>query len=92
MDGLLHDSLKMKLMRDNPNTFQAAVNTALQEQNLRRRFNLRTNQGERLGRRDAPMEADHMRHSRHPRHQGTGDRSNHYRKAQHIHAVNQKML
>ena len=90
VDGLLQDSLKMKLMRDNPNTFQAAVNTALQEQNLRRRFNLRTNQGETLGRRDVPMEVDHMRHSRHPRHQGTGDRSNHYRKAQHIHAVNQR--
>ena len=29
VDGLLQDSLKMKLMRDNPNTFQAAVNTAL---------------------------------------------------------------
>ena len=89
VNGLLQNSLKMKLMRDNPNTFQAAVNSALQEQNLRRRFNLRTNQGEPLGRRDAPMEIDHMRHSRRPRHQGSGDRSNYYRITQHVHAVNQ---
>lgn len=89
VDGLLQDSLKMKLMRDNPNTFQAAVNTALQEQNLRRRFNLRTHQGETLGHRDTPMEIDHMRHSRRPRHQGSTDRPNHYQRTQHVHAVNQ---
>ena len=38
IDGLAQDSLKMKMRRDNPITFQAAVNTALQEQNLRKRF------------------------------------------------------
>ena len=40
VDGLHHDFLKMKVMHDNPNTFQGAVTTAMNEQNLCRRFNL----------------------------------------------------
>ena len=40
VDGLYNDFLKMKVMHDNPNTFQGAVTTAMNEQNLLRRFNL----------------------------------------------------
>lgn len=42
IDGLLHDYMKMKVMRENPATLQAAINTANAEQNLRRRFDLRS--------------------------------------------------
>ena len=42
IDGLFHDYLRMKVMRENPKTFQAAVQSALAEQNLRKRFQLRT--------------------------------------------------
>ncbi|XP_060082374.1 uncharacterized protein LOC132561689 [Ylistrum balloti] len=41
--GLLNDSLKMKVMQENPPTLREAVNVAMAEQNLRRRFQLRTN-------------------------------------------------
>ena len=40
VDGLYHDFLKMKVMHDNPNTFQGMVTTAMNEQNLHKRFNL----------------------------------------------------
>ena len=89
VDGLLQDSLKMKLMRDNANSFQAVVNTSVPEHNPMQRLNLRTNQGEPLGSRGAPMEIDLMRHSRRPWQQGSGDRSNNYRTTQHVHVVNQ---
>ena len=46
VDGLAHDFLKMKVMRENPATFQGAVSAAMKEQNLRKRFNLRTNYDE----------------------------------------------
>ena len=42
IDGLFHDYLRMKVMREDPKTFQAAVQTALAEQNIRKRFQLRT--------------------------------------------------
>ena len=42
IDGLFHDNLRMKVMRKNPKTFQAAVQSALAEQNLRKGFQLRT--------------------------------------------------
>ncbi|CAG2257259.1 CNBP [Mytilus edulis] len=43
IDGLAHYSyLKMKLMRENPATFSLAVKSAMTEQNLRKRFTLRT--------------------------------------------------
>lgn len=45
-DGLLMDFMKMKVMRDNPHTFQGAVDIALTEQNLRKRFNLRSGKNE----------------------------------------------
>ena len=44
IDGLYHDYLRMKLMRENPKTFQLAVQSALTEQNLRKRLNLRSNE------------------------------------------------
>ena len=42
IDGLFHDYLKMKVMRDNPVNLQAAVTSAMAEQNLRKRFELRS--------------------------------------------------
>ena len=43
IDGLYHDFLYMKVMREYPKTFQAEVQSALTEQNLRKRFQLRSN-------------------------------------------------
>ncbi|XP_053387151.1 uncharacterized protein LOC128550971 [Mercenaria mercenaria] len=40
LDGLTENFLKMKVMRDSPETLQAAVTSAMNEQNLRDRFNL----------------------------------------------------
>lgn len=69
-DGLAYGYLRMKIMRDNPATFQDAVNIASNEQNLRIRFNLRsgecsstlpqnTQQQVNLG--PEPMEIGHLR-------------------------------
>lgn len=41
IDGLNQDYLKMKLLREAPKTFEDAVELAVREQNLRKRFNLR---------------------------------------------------
>ena len=41
VDGLVHDYLKMRVMRKKSATLQAAVAFAMTEQNLRKRFNLR---------------------------------------------------
>ena len=41
IDGLAYDYLKMKVMRENPQTLEGAVGIAMKEQNLRKRFNLR---------------------------------------------------
>ena len=41
IDGLNHDYLKMKIMRDNPESYQDAVTVAMTEQNFRTRFQLR---------------------------------------------------
>ncbi|MCG7884346.1 MAG: hypothetical protein JAY96_22495 [Candidatus Thiodiazotropha endolucinida] len=63
-DGLLMDFMKMKVMRDNPRTFQAAVDTALTEQNLRKRFNLRSGKNETVrggSYGHEPMEIGHLR-------------------------------
>ncbi|MCG8078458.1 MAG: hypothetical protein JAY75_19735, partial [Candidatus Thiodiazotropha taylori] len=71
IDGLYHDHLRFKVMRDNPATFEQAVRAALSEQNLRKRFYLRS--GREYGRaspghghanEEVPMEIDHMRPSR----------------------------
>lgn len=69
IDGLAHDFLKMKVMRENPDTLQAAVRSATNEQNLRTRFNLRIgnapSQNSRhdisINDRHEPMEIDHLR-------------------------------
>ena len=47
IDGLLHDYQKMKVMRDNPVSFQNAVNSAMAEHNLRKRLHLRLGRRER---------------------------------------------
>ena len=62
MDGLTHDYLKMKVMKENPAALQAAVASAMNEQNLMNIFNLK------IGRVTEsnvpsiePMEIDHLR-------------------------------
>ena len=42
IDGLVSDQIKMKLLRVNPPTLDEAVNSAIYEVNLRKRFSLRT--------------------------------------------------
>ena len=62
IDGLYHDYLHMKIMRENPKSFQNAVQSALAEQNLRKRFHLRTDEKESFHQRnEEPMEIDHIR-------------------------------
>lgn len=70
IDGLLHDFMKMKIMRENPIRLQIAIDVATSEQNLRKRFSLRT--GFDTFRRDIgqsgdnlnePMEVDNFRKS-----------------------------
>ena len=56
----------MKVIRDNPVSLQNAVNSAMAEQNLRKRFDLRLGRRERtarLDRHDGPtlMDVDHYR-------------------------------
>ena len=63
-DGLSQDFMKMKVMRDNPRNFQAAVDVSLTEQNLRKRFNLRSGKSEGTWGNSSghqPMEVDHIR-------------------------------
>ena len=60
VDGLYHDFLKMKVMHDNPNTFQGAVTTAMNEQNLHRRFNLHFTSSPTI-QEEEPMEIGHVR-------------------------------
>ena len=66
IDGLREDPLKMKIMRENPQLFQNAVTIATREQNLRRRFQLRTGHAPGAGGNHqidevVPMEVDHYR-------------------------------
>lgn len=42
IDGLFHDFMKMKIMRENVASLQIAIDVATAEQNLRKRFSLRT--------------------------------------------------
>ena len=42
-DGLAHDYLRMKVLREFPQTLEQAVQITMKEQNLRKRFYLRTN-------------------------------------------------
>ena len=68
VEGLAEDSMKMKVMRRNPQTLEAALEIALGEQNLLRRFNnLGTkNKHQIFEKRDSPMEVDHNRRKRCP--------------------------
>ncbi|MEW8547733.1 MAG: hypothetical protein AB2693_29850 [Candidatus Thiodiazotropha sp.] len=59
-DGLYYDYLKIKVMRENPDELRRAVAIAMAEQNLRKRFNLRT--GRQLEERQIePMEVSSAR-------------------------------
>ena len=62
IDGLYHDFLCMKVMTENPKIFQAEVESTWAEQNLQKRFQLRSNDHEDpKGRTKEPMEIDHIR-------------------------------
>ena len=56
---LSEDHLKLKNLRENPNTFESAITTATNEQNVRRKVNLRTRHP--YGRDEENMEVDHYR-------------------------------
>lgn len=65
IDGLYLDGLKIKLLRDNPRDLNAAVNIAMAEQNLRKRFHLRTSKPSRSEMLpDEPMDIGHIRPNR----------------------------
>ena len=57
VDGLQNDQLKMKILRDLPDTLQGAVVIATTEQNLRNRVQLSHNTTQK----ETPMEIDHSR-------------------------------
>ena len=60
-DWLYHDFLHMKVMRENPKPFQAAVQSALAEQNVHTRFYSSSNDNvyEKSNTKE-PIEIDHM--------------------------------
>ena len=65
IDGLYHDLLCIKVMRENPKTFQAAVQSTLTEQNLQKRFQLRSSDHDHAETRSGkPMEINHIRPQR----------------------------
>ena len=67
VDGLHHDYLRMKVILDNPYTFQHAVRAALNELNLRKRFQIQSGGEYSLvlrydeGRTEEPMGVDYCR-------------------------------
>ena len=64
IDGLYQDNMKLKIMRDNPHTLNAAVTVASREQNLQKRFQLRLGQTKSESAESnspTPMEVDHTR-------------------------------
>ena len=65
IDGLMNDFMKIKIMRDNPDTLAKAIEVANAEQNLRRRFNLRSGNHTQSfqGTGPEPMEVGHARPS-----------------------------
>lgn len=65
IDGLGQDYMKMKIMRANPDSLQAAIKIGNEEQNLRRRFDLRSHNHSQsfYGTVDEPMEIGHARPS-----------------------------
>ena len=60
VDGLYHDFLKLKVMHDNPNTFQGVVTVAMNEQNLLRKFNLHSTSSPTVHK-EEPVEIGHVR-------------------------------
>lgn len=66
VDGLYDSGLKLKLIRENPHTFEKATKIALEEQNVRKRFALRNGnkQGAHRSQASEPMEVDHTRYPR----------------------------
>jgi hypothetical protein len=63
IDGLAENSLKMKVMRDNPPTLDAAIKSAVNEQSLQVRFKLRFGKSNTSQSTydPEPMEVDHVR-------------------------------
>lgn len=62
IDGLAFDYLKMKVMRDNPLTLQAAITAAMNEQNLHKRFSLMSGHSEKyVNSQHEPMEVGYYR-------------------------------
>lgn len=65
IDGLTHDYLKMKVMREAPATLERAISIAVTEQNFRQMFDLRVKQKSTVDQyrkdREEPMEVDHSR-------------------------------
>ena len=74
VDGLYYDYLKMKVLRDDPQTFDEAIQVAMKEQNIRKRFSLRqepeferpqmTPNFRTPAKQEEPMEVDHYRPKR----------------------------
>lgn len=62
VDGLNNDQLKMKILRDQPNTLQGAVGVATNEQNLRARVQM--SHQTHTSSNHTPMEVDHSRGQR----------------------------
>ena len=67
VDGLNNDQLKMKILRDQPNTLQGAVGVATNEQNLRTRVQM---SHQNTSSNHTPMEVDHSRGPRFRNRQG----------------------
>jgi len=66
-DGLCYDYLQVKIMRENPTTLQAAITLAVTEQNVRKRFQMRSGRDygsqshQSTGQFKESMEVDHLK-------------------------------
>lgn len=58
IDGLLHNYLKLAVMRQNPDNLSTAVDIASTEYNLRQRFDLRVGSNNKTSSNSEPMEVD----------------------------------
>lgn len=66
INGLRHDGTKLRILREDPKTLANAVNSALTESQLQKRFDMRRskyNQSEFIDRQDEPMDISHFRPS-----------------------------
>lgn len=61
VDGLTHDNLKLKILRDHIDTLQGAIGIATNEQNLRTRMQMTHSFAQR---KETPLEVDHSRGQR----------------------------